>query len=314
MNSRTLRDLFDAVHHGKLEFDGLLHCDVAVNFERVGWAKRTIFRPSKNLKAYHSFLNDFLFDRLPVNDRVSFAYRKGATPHRALERHAEGRAFFQTDVVKFFDSITVEQIRPILLVADTPIQDLRDHIDRILELTTVERRLPIGFSTSPPISNACMKAFDDALELTCRAQNITYTRYADDMMFSAEHRSKFDEFAVELTKLLHDHVGPQCRINATKTRLTTVGRRVKALGMVILPTGRVTIDMSLKRKIEYQLHYLVKNRARLLSIYNNDMEAGLAQLGGHISHVHGADPLYLEKLRKKYGATVIDGLLHRSIT
>jgi RNA-directed DNA polymerase len=43
-----------------------------------------------------------------------------------------------------------------------------------------------------------------------------------------------------------------------------------------------------------------------------DGDEGLQRLSGYISYVHSADPAYLDKLRRKFGSTVIDSFLHKS--
>jgi RNA-directed DNA polymerase len=312
MNSRPMRVLFDAMHHGKYEFDEFVSCDVESHYEPVPWSGRVIYKPSKTLKAFHRFLNSFLLEHLPTNERVAYAYRKGTNPHHALIPHAGSRAFYQTDLTKFFDSITSPLIRRVISEGATPISDLLSYIDRTLELVTVEGRLPIGFSTSPMISNACLKQFDDAFEAMCNQQGLIYSRYADDIIVSCQHRQSLANIQETLTELIREHLGPEFSINRSKSKLTTVGRKVKALGMVILPSGQISVDMNIKKKVESQLYFFIKDRARLLAIFNNDMESGLQQLAGHVSHINSADPTYLEKLRRKYGTTVIDSFLHRS--
>jgi len=312
MTPRPMRALFDAMHHGKYEFEDFTTCDVEGNYERVAWSGRVIYKPSKKLRVFHSFLNSFLFEHLPTNPRVSFAYRKGANPHQALLPHAHSRAFYQTDLTKFFDSIRAPLIRRVLVESTTPISDLELYVDRVLALSTVDGRLPIGFSTSPRISNACLKGFDDSLEDLCLKRGLVYSRYADDIMVSSEDRRHIEHIEGELETLLLTKLGPEFKINRSKSKLTTVGRKVKALGMVILPSGQVSIDMEIKKKVEVQLHFYIRDRPRLLAMFNHDMEAGLQQLSGYISHIHAADPNYLEKLRRKYGTTVIDSFLHRS--
>jgi ABC-type uncharacterized transport system fused permease/ATPase subunit len=42
------------------------------------------------------------------------------------------------------------------------------------------------------------------------------------------------------------------------------------------------------------------------------MEEGLQRLSGFVSYAYAADPSYLEKLRAKFGTTVIDSFLHKS--
>jgi len=304
--------LFDATHHGKYEFDDFISCDLEQHHKPVPWSGRVIHKPSKKLKAFHAFLNSFLFEHLPTNERVAFAYRKGTNPQDAVAPHATSRAFYQTDLTKFFDSITAPLIRSVLIDNSTPISDLSDYMDRVLDLVTVGGRLPIGFSTSPLISNACLKRFDDALEDFCNRQGLICTRYADDIILSCQDRRQLENIEDTLRNLLRDQLGSGFNINKSKSKLTTVGRKVKVLGMVILPRGQVSIDMAAKKKIEYQLHFFIKDRARLLKIFEHDMESGIQQLSGHISHINAADPAYLEKLRRKYGTSVIDSFLHRS--
>jgi len=314
MTPRPMRELFDAMYHGKYDFDDFLSFEVASGYEQVRWRNRSVYKASKKLRAYHAFLNNFLFQHLPINTRVSYAYRKGGNPHQAVQPHANSRAFYKTDLVKFFDSITTPLIRRFLSGASTPVEDLPSHLDRVIALSTVDGRLPIGFSTSTWISNACLKDFDDALEDECVNRQWIYSRYADDIIISAQSAQSLADVESVLAKFLLDELGPEFTINRKKSKLTKIGRKVAILGMVVLPSGHVTLDGEVKRKIEYQLHFYIKDRSRLLELFNQDMEAGLEQLAGHISHVNTADPAYLDKLRRKYGSTVIDSFLHRSAT
>jgi RNA-directed DNA polymerase len=313
MHTRPLRDLFEAVHHGKFSFDDFLAMPIGSNYEKVNWPGRRVFKPSKRLKVYHAFLNRFLFEHLPANEKVSFAYRKGINPHAALLPHANSRAFYQTDLRKFFDSIDAELIRKVLSgAATTPVQDLQHYLDRIVELVTIDELLAIGFSTSPTISNACMKLFDDAFEMHCFENGLIYTRYADDIIVSSKSREALESIDKKIAEFLLSCMGDNFQLNPLKSKLTTIGRKVTMLGMVILPTGRVTVDMDLKRKVETQLHFYMHDRNKLLNLLGEDMETGLRRLAGHISYINAADPRYLDKLRRKYGVTVIDSFLHRS--
>ncbi|GIU21285.1 MULTISPECIES: reverse transcriptase domain-containing protein [unclassified Shewanella] len=51
--------------------------------------------------------------------------------------------------------------------------------------------LPIGFRTSPAISNIVFRRLDCLIEDFCYRNNVTYTRYADDMLFSSKINTKF---------------------------------------------------------------------------------------------------------------------------
>jgi RNA-directed DNA polymerase len=312
MKTKPLRQLFDAMHHHKYSFEDFLGITVSEHYQPVGWRNRVIYKPSKTLKAMHSFLNSFIFEYLSTNERVSFAYRRGTTLRDAVAPHANSRAFYQTDLEKFFDSITESMIRPTVAMATTPADDLQDYLDRVVALTTVDGKLPIGFSTSPLLSNACLRHFDDQLEHECISRSWIYSRYADDIVISAQSLDglKGVEDAVKGSVL--EKLGQGFRINQAKSRVTTVGRKVKILGLVILPSGRITIDKEIREKVESQLHFYVSDRGRLAKIYEGEIEEGLERLSGYVSYIHSADPMYLNKLRRKFGGTVIDIFLHRS--
>jgi RNA-directed DNA polymerase len=289
MSPRPLRELFDAMFHGKYQFDEFLQMDASQHCSPVRWNNRTIYKASQKLRDFHFFLNGFLLDHLPVNEKVSFAYRKGAALHHAVEPHAKSRAFYRTDLEKFFDSITSHLINNTLKSAATPVTDLLEYLDHIVKLMTVDGTLPIGFSTSPALSNACMLRFDTKLEAASAERQWVYTRYADDIMISAQRRESLSNVVDVIEDCLNSELGHGFRLNQGKSKLTTIGRKVKMLGLVIMPTGLVTIDREVRSKIEYQLHFYVKDRNRLAKIFEEDanegMQEGLERLSGLISYV-----------------------------
>lgn len=312
--TKPLQLLFDAMQHGKYEFDDFLRGAVATNYDRILVKGREIYRPNKKLKAYHSFLNTFLCEYLTTNTRVVYSYRKGIKPHEAVLAHAGSRAFFQADIESFFGSIDRSLVRSTFLhrTASVPISDFQSHIERILDLTVVDDALPIGFATSPLISNACLTDFDDELESACNARGLIYTRYADDLIVSSQSRESLSSVSSLVDNLLSKHFQERFKLNPTKSKLTSVGRKIKVLGMVILPSGQVAIDMELKKRVEILLHFYIRDKDRFMDYVKGDMETGVEQLSGYINYVNSADALYLEKLRRKFGSTVIDSFLHRS--
>jgi len=209
--------------------------------------------------------------------------------------------FFQTDIVNFFGSIDRDLVRATILErgVSTPISDFHSHIERVLDLTTVGGVLPMGFSTSPLISNACLTGFDNDLEAYCLSSNLIYTRYADDIIISAQSREHLEGINETVATLLTHYFTGKLQMNYLKSKLTSVGRKVKILGMVILPSGQVAIDMELKKRVEVLLHFYVQNREKFLNIIQQDSEAGIEQLSGYINFINTADNLYLEKLKKK---------------
>jgi RNA-directed DNA polymerase len=316
MTPQPLHKLFDAMFHGKYRFEEFLALTPEENCSQVRWKSRTIYKPSSTLKDFHVFLSRVALDHLLVDTSVSFAYRKGATLIQAVAPHAKSRAFFQTDLERFFDSITTTLIRRVLVENDTPVTDLLDHLDHILRLLTIDGKLPIGYSTSPIVSNACLLSFDQRLAKISDDRGWIYTRYADDIMLSTQDRADLSDAGAVVEDCLASELGDGFNLNQAKSKLTTIGRKVKLLGLVILPSGDIAIDRDVRNRIESWIHFYLRDRAKLLKIFeetpNQGMEEGLERLSGLVSYAHAADPAYLDKLRSKFGTTVIDSLLHRS--
>lgn len=316
MNPRPLHQYFDAMYHGKFKFNDFLELNPKEHYKPIKLSGRTIYKPSKELKEFHSFINNFLLIHIPVNQKNSFAYRKGTNLIEAVFPHANSRAFYQTDIQNFFYSFDKEIVGSFLKRFATPIDDLNKYLDHILQLLTVDERLPIGYSTSPVLSNICMFDFDTRLDKVCNKYGWIYTRYADDIIISGNDRESLQNAKHEIEYCLHKELGKSFELNLKKSKLTTVGRKIKILGLVILPNGDIAIDGSVKDKIETKLFFYINNRDRLKKIFreeqDDDMDEGLQRLSGLISYVNTIDLPYLDKLRMKFGATVIDSFLHRS--
>lgn len=300
------------MYHGKYDFQDFLQGDICSDFDMFTVGERTIYRPNKKLKTYHSFINLFVLEKFPVNAEVVFSYRKGVNVYDAVSKHAFSKHFFQTDISKFFPSIGVDLVRDTFLQNKncTPVSDFDTCIERIVELVMVDGFLPVGFSTSPLISNVCLFGFDNLVQKYCSENGIIYTRYSDDLIFSSLEKSKLIGIFEFLQRTMLDLFGGLISLNISKTKFTHAGSKIKLLGMVILPNGKVSVDKKFKDNIEVLLHFYVKNRTKFFNLVESDLKGGMEKISGYLSYVNTVDKDYLNKLRKKYGMTVVDMFLH----
>lgn len=330
MTKQPLQTLFDAMYHGKLSFHDFLHSEMPQNYVVVspGSAdKRTIFKPKETLKTYHKFLNLFLFELLPINERVVFSYRKGVGAVNAVEKHRHGRYFFQTDIRSFFHSIDSSLIRSVILAgADScAISDVDQHIDRIIDLVCIDDSVPIGFPASAPLSNSVLFNFDNEMESICKNLELEYSRYADDIIISGQKQSSLLGMDDAVQEKLHTFASQKFSINRKKTRFFQVGGKIKILGMMILPNGTISPDTKKKRDLEVLLHFYLSDRDKFTQMIadirtrarknlENTEDAGEEILSGNLNYVDSIDPDYTNKLRRKFGAATIDMLIHKGFS
>lgn len=314
---KPLQDLFEAMFHGKRTFADFMRKVSEDDLDRKevkkGLKRLLLVSPSERLRAHHNFLKLFLVDFLPVHEAV-FSYRKGVNARAAVENHIRGRHFFVTDVESFFPSITRELVRETIIAAaeHLPIEDLQEHLEHMLDLMCVDGSLPVGFSTSPGLSNAALCAFDAAFQQQCARLGVSFTRYADDIILSAAERSQVEEGALVLEELLGRMFSNTLRLHRGKSKFLKAGGKIKLLGMVLLPNGSISVDSSVKDEIETMLHLYLRNRERFNALLEAGPDKVEARLAGLLNYVNTIDEVYLEKLRRKYGAAVVDLFLHRS--
>ncbi|WLH12821.1 reverse transcriptase domain-containing protein [Pseudomonas hefeiensis] len=316
MNKRPLEQLFFATFREKQKFSDFLELDINSAYSRKDYDGRSIYIPDKNLKLYLAFLSRVLFDRLPVKNDVVFSYRKGVNVVDAVEKHSVNRYFFQSDIKNFFGSIDRKLIGNTILSAldACPISDIEQWLDKILDLVTVDDALPPGFPTSPSISNACLYEFDKKLLTWCEENELIYTRYADDIIISGSVEEKMHLIIPKTTELLCCEFGDRVNLNITKTKFTRPGEKVKILGVAILPNGKVSVDGRLKKHSETAMHCFLKDKEKFTSfLKEKDFERALKKFSGQLNYINTVDPSFLDKLRKKYGATAVDKMIHISV-
>lgn len=99
------------------------------------------------------------------------------------KKHIGRPYLLNVDLRDFFHSVTRDQVYAIF--DGPPFQFKRELPDLLADLTTYQGRLPMGTPTSPVLSNFACRQLDEALSAFSEHMLWVYTRYADDMSFSA---------------------------------------------------------------------------------------------------------------------------------
>jgi len=157
---------------------------------KPGGGKRLIEDPETDLKqvlshiAYHLQMTYY-----PIRPAPSHGFIK--SPENAESYHIVSNAsahfgcsyLLNIDLDDFFHQVTEDKVARIF-------QSSHFHFDLdcealLTKMVCYNGRLPMGSPSSPPLSNYAMLLVDDEIEKWAFGQNITYTRYVDDLTFSS---------------------------------------------------------------------------------------------------------------------------------
>jgi RNA-directed DNA polymerase len=314
ITSLSLQKAFDSTFHQKFDFSDFLQLELSQEYKKFYIRDKLILNPSVKLKRYLRFLNSFIFNYAKINTNVVHSYRQGKNAYTAVLKHANSKYFFQTDIQSFFYRITVQDVENVLdaNLSDVPICDVGAFKDQLLNLVTVNDYLPVGFSTSPSISNTCLYAFDNALEGYCLKLGVVYTRYSDDIIISSMDNN-LNNIQNVVSEKLNYFFSNRLQLNLNKTKLTHKGKKIKLLGMVVLPSGKVSVDIKVKKQLEILLHFYINDMEKFSDYLSKHYDGNLSAISGQLNYISTIDKSYLNKLRKKYGNFIVDAFFHKTV-
>lgn len=218
-----------------------------VKIPKADGTLRTLTVPDDFLKAIqHSICRNILCE-----ESVSVyatAYRTGCSTKENAYHHVNKPLVLKLDIRHFFDHIIYPLVKEKVFVADRFSEQ-----NRILlsVLCLYKDALPQGAPTSPAISNIILREFDNLVGAWCDDQNITYTRYCDDMTFSGDFdpKSVIGFVKAELLKM-------GFYLNTKKTVVARKGCRQLVTGIVV--NEKLSVSKTYKRKIRQEMFFIDK--------------------------------------------------------
>jgi RNA-directed DNA polymerase len=202
------------------------------------------------------------------------------------------------DLKDFFPSIRAHRVKEMFL---SDRFRFNDHTATVLTLlTTHQGHLPQGAPTSPIITNFICAQMDEAMRNVSLERAWTYTRYADDLTFSADV-----PFREEAIAQIRSIVEFNCFvINEKKIRQKGLGKRKEVTGIVV--NMKANVKRNQIRQVRAMLFDLERNGRTAAAanhfknspvVRKNDQDVFLNRLRGYISfigQVRGKDdPIYL---------------------
>lgn len=260
---------------------------------------RLIAQPAREVKALQRVLMDVYLDELLVHPAAT-AYKEGASIKKNAQVHAGVGPIRKYDFENFFPSITAKDWNA-FCDANGLLDDVEDRwiseqiIFRRPKGSTV-LRLSIGAPSSPLVSNAIMYDFDAALTDILMPEGVRYTRYADDLTFSAPRTGHLNAVDRNLRRVLREVRWPRLKINEKKTVLATRKYRRQVTGLILSNDGTVSIGRDRKREIRAALH-----RASLGRLSAKD----LSHLCGLLGFAADVEPDFVARMEARYGAALM---------
>jgi RNA-directed DNA polymerase len=147
-----------------------------------GTVKKRVIRPSKTrLKIIQKVIKDRILNQieLPANIHGGIRGKSNITNAKA---HQGNKYLFETDLQDFYPSIKSNRVHDTFIKLGFN----RQFAFYITRLTTWKGELPQGTPTSTHISNLIFLEIDYRLIDFCKNNNISYTRYIDDLTFSSQ--------------------------------------------------------------------------------------------------------------------------------
>ncbi len=240
---------------------------------------RTLHEPDAVLKQAQIFILHDILRYAPVS-RYATAYIAGKSLRDNALPHVGHRYLLKLDITDFFDSVTYQQILSAAFNSKLYPQQIGA---MLTAFCCRNERLPQGAPTSPTLSNLVMRRFDDALGGWCAERGITYTRYCDDLTFSAD---------VPLYAVYQKACGMLAEmgfeVNRRKTHFITSATRQSVTGLTV--NEKVSVPSDYKRALRQEIYYAVRFGLRDAIVSGGRtayIEDGRPQIERYYHHLKG---------------------------
>jgi RNA-directed DNA polymerase len=260
---------------------------------------RTIAQPSRELKALQRIAIDIVLSKFPVHARAT-AYESGRSILINANQHVGHKALMKLDFLNFFPSIKVGDFHQFLEHNKSTFTDADiEALTQILFWGKGSPRpvcLSIGAPSSPRMSNIMMYEIDVQADALANNLGVTYTRYADDVTVSGGAIETLYAFEKAFRRIISNASFPRLRFNSKKRGIYVRGQRQMVTGLVLTPSGNVSIGRERKRLISAMMH-----RASLGQLNVDDLQT----LKGLLAFAAGCEPNFLTRLSRKYGEATV---------
>ena len=208
---------------------------------------RELSAPHRDLAAAQRWIFQNILQRLPTHP-AAHGFVKGRSIRTNALPHVGRHILVNADLKDFFPTITFHRVRGAieqlgyspaaatilaLLCTESPRRTV-EYAGRTFHVATGPRALPQGACTSPALSNLIARRLDSRLGGIAVKLGWQYTRYADDLSFSADAEAEPEKkTGYLLARIRHIAQDEGFFINEKKTRVLKRSSAMAVTGVIV---------------------------------------------------------------------------------
>jgi len=238
--------------------------------------KSTYF--GRYLKSIHKKMNNEIKSFLPTSPN-SYAYKENYSTRICIERHLESSNFIKLDIHDYFDSIKISILREKINkyvqsskiykhLSEYPLSKKIRYCFSPSSFRVIfgsmfyNHHLPIGFVTSPLLSDFYLNLLDEKVTNEANINGVIYTRYADDILLSGTNFSSLEK----IEKLINEEI-PKNKLALNNSK--RIQKKLKQYGDSIRFLGINIVKDKTQNRLSISKKYLIKLSKDIADYYKN---------------------------------------------
>ena len=208
---------------------------------------RHIYEPKPLLKHIQRNILKNILNNKEISNYAK-AYHDGVSLTDNAYPHLKKRLILKLDIKDFFENISFMNVYKSCFGLEyfpKPVGMLLTY------LCTFQEYLPQGAPTSAYISNLVMKDFDEVVGKWCFKNNISYTRYSDDMTFSGD----FNPHEV-ITLVKKELAKLNLNLNYEKIHVIKSSSNQSVTGITV--NEKLQVNKKYRLKLRQEIYYIKK--------------------------------------------------------
>jgi len=266
---------------------------------------RELAAPHANLAQCQEWILREVLEKIPL-EAAAHGFVRGRSTVTNAAAHVGQAIVANLDLSNFFPTIAFPRVRGLfrklgyspaaatifaLLCTEAPRRTV-NYAGQTYHVATGPRALPQGACTSPALSNLVSRKMDRRLTGIAHKLGWKYTRYADDLTFSADAQAA-DKLAYLLARVRHIADDEGFAVNERKTRILRPNTAQEVTGIIV--NQRPGVPRELVRRLRAILH---RARQEGLAAQNRAGHPHFESwVRGMIAYIHMVNPDQARPLR-----------------